>query len=147
MLFRSEFFSCLANLLLNETEEYRRLLNDNLKTGISFPAARASALEKIIENKDYINYLLMPNNILGIEYVKAIYNLKSKMSFYPVKRQSKFLSSTDIRKIIGKNEISSLKDLIPEDSYDTVSQKFNENKLLFLRDFSLPLHYALRPCA
>ncbi len=138
-----EFFSHLANLLINESSEYSRLLNKNLKIGMSFPAARASAIENIIENKDYINYLLTPNNILGIEYIKAIYNLKSKMDFYPIKRQGDFLSSTKIREIIRKNELTSLKELIPIDSYNTISQKSNENKLLSIEDFSLPLHYAL----
>lgn len=63
--------------------------------------------------------------------------------FYPIKRQGDFLSSTKIREIIRKNELTSLKELIPIDSYNTISQKSNENKLLSIEDFSLPLHYAL----
>ena len=61
----------IADILLEEPESYRNILQANLKNGLSFPAARQRALSAYLGNENASLLLDDPNNILGIEYLKA----------------------------------------------------------------------------
>lgn len=65
-----------AKFLAEEPFEYQTLLRRYLKQGCSFPQARARALPR------YKELLSTPNNILGIEYIKAI--LRGKYDLLPM---------------------------------------------------------------
>ena len=81
-------------------------LKDALKTGISFPAARVQALTAMGSS----GYLLSrPNDILAVEYTKAILQQNSTMKIYPIRRPGDYHaqapdpenpSATAIRKCI-----------------------------------------------
>ena len=59
---------------------YKSLLSSELKKGISFPKARENALSMFLSNNSkYNNVLSSPNNILGIEYMKALKKYKSNI--------------------------------------------------------------------
>ena len=64
---------CLAKIsrtIISESPEYKAMLNKALAEGLSYPAARQTALlEYLPECKDIITG---SNNILAIEYIKAI---------------------------------------------------------------------------
>jgi predicted nucleotidyltransferase len=77
-----EALSAAARLFAREPEEFKKHLGLNLKKGISFPKARENAAH-VLGIKDIIS---SPNNILGIEYIKALQRLGSKMKPVPVKR-------------------------------------------------------------
>ena len=65
------------------SEDFPPLLHRELETGKSFPAARQAALEAMgLEG----NFLTSPNNILGVEYCKAVLNQKSPMETLPIHR-------------------------------------------------------------
>jgi len=76
-----------ASIFVDETEDYRAALKEALSEGKSFPAAReeafASALEnsyptlKPSEKQQLLEVIRQPNNILGIEYIKALELLKN----------------------------------------------------------------------
>lgn len=69
-----------AEFLQNESAEYKECLKSLLKSGHSFPAARARAVSALCpENTDLQAILESPNNILGIEYLKALKRLQSPM--------------------------------------------------------------------
>ena len=82
-------------------------LKDALKTGISFPAARVQALTAMGSS----GYLLSrPNDILAVEYTKAILQQNSTMKIYPIRRPGDYHaqapdpenpSATAIRKCIA----------------------------------------------
>lgn len=82
----------IAGLLANESPEYKKALNTGLKGGLSFPAAREEALLSTIktddiENADVLRDILNdPNNILGIEYLKALISSGSKITPFTIKR-------------------------------------------------------------
>ena len=65
----------LAELLLEEPEAYQILLKDYLKQGMSFPRARQEAILSYTEDPRFAEILRNPNNILGIEYLKAAHRL------------------------------------------------------------------------
>lgn len=71
---------CSAAALLeqaDEDSEFNALLKDYLKSGASFPEARAKALSKIAGASSSA-LLSSPNNILGLEYVSAALRLKNQ---------------------------------------------------------------------
>ena len=94
----------LAEILVKEPEEYRRLLKKSLSNGLSFPAARSQALMEYFKDPhnfagddfdgvltpllNQITQILgSPNNILGIEYCKALLRLNSKIRPVTLKRR------------------------------------------------------------
>ena len=66
--------------LSEETDLRKEILRKNLREGLSFPKARALAYP------EYASLLDSPNNILGIEYLKALYSMRSAIEPCTVKR-------------------------------------------------------------
>lgn len=76
-----------ALVLAREPEMFSAKLKTLLREGLSYPAARAEALTRCLPESEGIKELLSsPNNILGIEYVKAILRQNSAMEPITVKR-------------------------------------------------------------
>lgn len=101
----------IADILTDEPEDYRRLLSSFLKKGMSFPSARAQALCEIFkaaalpntENSSFettieilSDILNSPNNILAIEYLKALKRLHSSMKPILLKRIGAGYHDTEI---------------------------------------------------
>lgn len=74
----------IAQILADEPIEYQTALKQALKEGASFPAARQEALN--IYSDKYSEILASPNNILGIEYLKALAKIHGKMEPFTIKR-------------------------------------------------------------
>lgn len=72
-----------ADVLLRP--EMDKLIVENLKDGTSYAAARMASAEKISGRR--MQVLVQPNDILAVEYGKAIRRLNSDMELLPVKRQ------------------------------------------------------------
>lgn len=86
-----EALSNAAELLNNETEEYKRALKSHLQSGMNFPKARmAAALHDISDE------LSMPNAILAIEYLRAIKKNGYDIKPYAIKRAGEGYHSEDI---------------------------------------------------
>lgn len=153
-------FLTLAKFLNEEPDFFKNALKNELKTGISFPAARSSALSAEASLPLSSEKLLSsPNNILGIEYCKALFALSSSIKPHIIKRegsgyndrevnkQDRFASASAIRTGLlnpSKGRSSSdLSSFLPASSLDIL--KNSKNKLAFLseNDFSLLLHYQL----
>lgn len=81
-----EVLSRIADLLLEEPGEYRALLKKHLRNGLSYPAARVRAMSEYLCDPDIASILRDPNNILGIEYLKALKRLKSPIRPYTIQR-------------------------------------------------------------
>lgn len=76
----------ITDILLAEPDTYRAELQKNLKSGISYPLARQEALLSYTGIENYSFLLSEPNNILGIEYLKALKKLNSHIIPYTIKR-------------------------------------------------------------
>jgi len=76
----------IAHILADEPEGYRHSLREAIKSGMSFPLARQTALTEYLQDNSLNAVLDQPNNILGIEYIKALYERQSPMKCYTVKR-------------------------------------------------------------
>ena len=66
--------------------DFPRLLKEALAQGSSFPAARQTALLKMGLTGNFSN----PNDILGIEYTKAVLDQGSRLELYPVAREGSY---------------------------------------------------------
>lgn len=98
----------LAKTLAAEPPEFKTFLKDALSTGVSFPKAREQAIASLLGN-DVSTLLKTPNNILAVEYLKALLKSHSLITPMTVKRQgadyhsvleSEYLSASGIRKIL-----------------------------------------------
>ncbi len=88
------------------TPAFTVLLKENLAQGLSFPAARQRALEALGVDGTLVT---SPNNILAVEYCKAILQQGSQMRPLPIRREGGYHdpetdpenpSATSLRKLI-----------------------------------------------
>lgn len=141
-----EDLSKISNILVNEPLEFKDELKRNLNEGLTFAKARELSLIKVLQDKNLSEILRNSNNILGIEYIKAILSLKSNITPITFKREgsnyndknlsSTFASATSIRNALkSSNSFEGLKDFMPEKSY-LILKKLNENNypLVFEED-------------
>lgn len=87
----------IAKAMLIETEEYKKQLKLELKEGLPFAKARHNALSKTNPELD-LTPLSTPNNILGVEYIKAILQNDYDISIKTIKRDSDYNESKIIKK-------------------------------------------------
>ena len=98
-----------ADLLLNEPDEISAEIKSLISEGMTYARAREISFSKLIPS----SLLAEPNNILGLEYIKAIKQMNSKIQPKTIKRMGSHYhetepstntaSATAIRKIIKNN--------------------------------------------
>lgn len=137
----------LANIIINMSNN--SLLKSNLKSGTSYPKALSDTItaENPGEFEDIIN---KPNNTLGVEYIKSLINLNSKIKPVTLKRRSvghdseeiikNYASASKIRELL-KIDRYLIKDLIPKNTIDfynnpTSNLKNIEKIILYKLKFS-----------
>ena len=69
------------------SEEFPPLLRQELDKGLSFPAARQAALAAMGADADILS---RPNDILAVEYCKAILQQKADLDIFPIHRQGDY---------------------------------------------------------
>lgn len=98
-----------AALLSEETTEFRTALETALSTGLSYPAARSAALTELGADAPQA-----PNEILAVEYLKAIHQQHSRLQPLTVERKNdyhstfllgSFPSATALRHCLEKGEV------------------------------------------
>ena len=143
-----------ANILYDEPNEYSTILSHELAKGISYPKARENALMLYLNDvRKYANVLSNSNNILGVEYLKAIKKLRSKVQPITVKRigtdynslkvKDRLASATAIRNLIQNNE--DIVKLVPKTSFEILSENMKYGKTVNgLATFEKEIIYTLR---
>lgn len=146
----------IANVLYEEPKAYTNILSHELKKGISYPAARENALMMYLNDiKRYANTLSSPNNILAIEYLKALKIQKSKLEPIMIRRKKvyyndnkivdDFASATAIRKLLQGGEYANLRKVIPRSSYTIIGQESRKGGMvLSLSKYEKEIIYTLR---
>ena len=144
----------IAKILCDEPKEYVSLLNHELSKGVSFPKAREKALLMYLNDiRKYANVLSGPNNILGIEYLKALIKLNSTLTPMTLKRKgtdhsnknitSNFASSTAIRKAIKRT--NALSKVVPEETLSILIDKIKHGQIVNgIQSFEKEILYKLR---
>lgn len=149
------FLSQFADIFLKEPEPYKKILMEKLKLGYSYPTARSNAL--VIAYPELaadISVISSPNNILGIEYIKALHrrrslihpvNIRRMGSDHRDQRLGPFHSSSRALRLAIQSDrsIEGLRSQMPEEAYNILMDYFDREKPLFQDDFSTLLHYKL----
>lgn len=146
----------IADVLYNEPRAYKTLLSHELNKGISFPKARENALLIYLNNiRKYVNVVSAPNNILGIEYIKALKKYKSIIKPISIARfeaghndlsyHSNIASGTTIRNIIKNGNFDILRRLVPESTYSILMDNIKQTHIVpDLSVFERQIFYNLR---
>ena len=181
-------FAQVSSLLTHTPNEYNKKVLSLQKEGLSFPAARAAALEALLgklpaagypdtgssaiapsdnavpsttfSTEDLSSFLASPNNILAIEYEKALASLRADSlqgntamvpTGFPIRRvgdgyhdseaHSDFASATAIRNMLFRSDGVSA--YVPDSTYAIVTEKQREGSLIEEDAFSLLLYYRL----
>lgn len=148
----------ITKVLCSEPADYRTLLSHELSRGISFPKAREKALMMYLNDvRRFANVLSSPNNILGIEYLKALRKQKSNIEPISIKRNgsehneniispnSKIASATAIRNTCLSNNFSVLQNVIPKSTYTILEENIHRgNFVQGLSTFDKEIIYTLR---
>ncbi|MCR4831981.1 MAG: nucleotidyltransferase family protein [Butyrivibrio sp.] len=148
LLFGSEYEDIsttmeVAKILLEEPVEYTSLLKKASKEGLSYPAARQKALTSVLPSlSDKSDLIVSPNNILGIEYTKALLRSGSTIKPMTISRsdngysstalpsEGSFASATSIREILfQKNSAESKEILAPFLPESVLENLLNYNEI------------------
>lgn len=147
--------SQIANILIDEPADFKNALQMHLKSGLSFPNARQLALEEYLHKHDYdpnlCNILSEPNNILGIEYLKSLKNLDSKIKPFTITRKTSHYHDTKLTENCSSasairaqlNDVTSITDQIPIGCFDIIKENYGKRFPIHADDFSLLLHAKL----
>ncbi|MCH4890273.1 nucleotidyltransferase [Acidaminobacter sp. JC074] len=129
----------ITDMLLNPTEDFQEDLKKHLSDGHSFPKARSLALNKDFEFK--------ANNILGIEYIKALKTIESNIQPATIKRvQADYLdenlkgtiaSATAIRK--HASNLDQIRAFVPQPTFDMMNHHH-----VYKEDLTTLLLYKIR---
>lgn len=156
-------FTKISEILFNEPDFYSDRLREHLSCGLSYPTARAKALLDycqqdnasgfFCDTQNLTTFLASPNNILGIEYCKALHRLSSSIEPVVLQRvesdyhqktlSEQFSSATAIRRHLADQDLHSIKNQLPPEAFSLLKEAVRTNRLSTLEDYSLLLKYKL----
>jgi predicted nucleotidyltransferase len=113
-----ELLQKATELIYSAPASFDDLLKAYLKEGLNYPAARQKALEAVTgslspdnnrpdDNNALIKVFTEPNNILGIEYLKAIHDLSASMQPVTIRREVAHYHEATLTRIDTPSVISS----------------------------------------
>lgn len=153
-----EPFLSAAAVLSDESSEFQKEIKDQLKKGLSYPAAREKALRLSAPAGGEHLSLSGPNNILGLEYCIALKKSHSRIVPRTLPRvgcghnsiyagssgfREAFLSSTAIRScLLNEGLTGSIQNSVPPDVF-SVCQREKNDLCVSEDDFSDFLSYQL----
>ena len=144
----------VAQVLYKEPKEFSALISKQLRSGLSYPKARELAIQMYFGSyQKYTEVLENTNNILGIEYLKALKKYKSPIRPITLKRKysdynsadvkSGIASATAIRTMLQNNK--NIHYVVPFETYELLEEKKkNEQIITSLSVFSKEIIYTLR---
>ena len=145
-----------ADILYNEPKEYKALLSHELSKGMSYPKARENALMLYLNDiRRFAPILSSPNNILGIEYLKALKKYKSTITPLSIQRiksgyndinfSGNIASATAIRNLILNHEYKDLNKILPISSYSILKENIKKGHIVKdISNFDKIVLYKLR---
>ncbi len=148
-----QVLSDIANILCNESDEFKSCLQQYLRNGDSFPTAREKTIKELFPDKNYGQILNEPNNILGIEYIKALLKLNSNIKPCTITRTGSnyhdstlsqtFSSATAIRRVIDTKVLDSLRLQVPNTTFNIMKKEYGTSFPIIPNDCSILLKYRL----
>lgn len=136
----------IADIITEEADEFKKVLDEKIREGISYPAARQEAILgffKEEERQEAAVILSLPNNILALEYLKAISLLDAGLDPVYVKRLGDgykddisgkgFPSAAGLRKQMYEARKAGLENgqdrpIMPDDFTDLIAYKIEQER-------------------
>lgn len=145
----------IADILVDEDDEFKRNIKEELDKGNSYPKAREMTLKKVLSSENMENIMQKPNNILAIEYLKALKTTNSKIKPFAIKRKNtmhndenineNYASGTYIRKLFIENNFNEIRKVVPKCTYERLLELKNQgNYVTSINDFSDIVIYKIR---
>ena len=116
----------ISKLLAQEPEEFSHAVKKSIAKGMSYPAARAEAVAQALGSVA-CEIISTPNNILAVEYCKALLSSKSAIMPVAVKRtganhdsdeaKDGFSSATNLRKLILSGDTETALSYMPQECH------------------------------
>ena len=142
-------FGEIAELQIEEPAQYKEVLQQSLKEGMSMAAASSEAIGAVL-GQEYVALMARSNNILGVEYLRALKILKSSIKPEPVARMLSahkdtqitmgFSSATAIRNaVFNKYDLNSLSSTVPKAVSEILMDRYLVTFPIFRDDFSIIL--------
>lgn len=144
----------VATVLSKEPKDFSEILKRQLRSGLSYPKAREIAIQMYFGTSPiYTEALQNPNNILGIEYLKALKRSKSNITPITIKRNYNSYNSNDVKNgvasatairtmIMQKKNIHTV---VPYETYEIIERLTEEGKIVSsLKVFEKEIIYNLR---
>lgn len=148
-----------ASILFEEPEAYRLVLQQSLREGNSFPVARSMALSACMQKElPDSAFFSSPNNILAMEYLKALRFFDSTITPVAIRRTGaayhedtlcpSYSSALAIRNTLLAQEDTGLEPeallgQVPDSVLLMLKQAYQKTYPITTRDFSKQLHYKL----
>lgn len=155
-------FSAVSEFLLKEPEHFKKSILKYQKLGFSYPKAFSLSIKELdIEAEDSLELLSYPNNLLGLEYMKALKKLSPSIRPLTISRvgtgyhdsHAEFVSeagkhiasASAIRTMLETTtgSISTAMPLMPDAAYRIFAEHYGKTTPVTLNDFSLLLSYSL----
>ncbi|MBO4976151.1 MAG: nucleotidyltransferase [Lachnospiraceae bacterium] len=145
----------IAGILAEEPEGFKKHLTAKLSQGYSFPTARSLAMLDFSPSLgDINNVFTSPNNILGIEYIKALIRRQSSIRPFTIKRvgsqyHEKRLgyaqpSALALRHaIFSHGNLDTLQEQMPDSTFEILKNTWEYSHPMQTDDLSAPLLYKL----
>ena len=138
----------LKNIIaLSKEENFQEKIKKQIELGISYPNAFNNTLKEFFNDNIKIN----SNDILGIEYLKAIEYYGNNIEAQTLKREGggyysemgedKIISATGIRKAIFENK--KVEEYIPEKAYEILREEIEKDKITNISKFYPLIRYAI----
>lgn len=125
-------FLTLADALANETKEFKKALKLELDKGVSFAKAKTEAVKSAFNIPFAEELMTNPNNVLALEYTKAIRSFNLGLEIFPFKRTGyhndkklykNITSATSIRENVKLNKTRKVKKCVPDYTYKSLEYK------------------------
>ena len=145
----------IVDVLVNENDEFKRTIKEELDKGNSYPKAREIALKKVLSSENMEDIMQKPNNILAIEYLKALKITNSRIKPFAIKRKNSmhndkninenYASGTYIRKLFIENNFDEISKVVPKYTYEKLLElKSRGTYVTSINDFSDIVIYKIR---
>ncbi len=130
-----ELFNRLVDVQLNNND-YDALVKKYMDDGLNYPTSMSKALKDIINVK-----IELPNDLLGLSYIKEIKKQNSKMEAISIKRNNDYNSLSLDNDIVSASAIRNallnnvdIKKYVPIDTYNNLDKlHFNNNYFKLLK--------------
>lgn len=150
-----EVLDNIAELLLKEPRNYISILKEAMAKGVSYPKAREQAIVKYFNDKKYEEIISEPNNILAIEYLKAMKKYKLDVKVVGIKREkvsynsknvvNEYASATAIRHLLLSNNFEGIARTVPKSTMKVLTENVKNNTCVpDLTEFEKMIIYKLR---